>query len=182
MRILDDPADAAQRRRASESAARLYRSLSAIPECREMERKASDAGADARWGWVPLFDDGRSRAGFLFLESGKLVPLHDHPNAMAVMFVVSGRIEIVQCDALPGTDVPGRLPTSQSDLAVRWAGTLETGNGTFLTGAAGNIHGFIARSDTIVLDLFVASYPYDKRSWFVPAAAPPASGDPLPGI
>jgi len=158
---LDDPADPVQRQQAAMLAGRLHRSLSTFPSYRRQEGAVRNTAATGGpWGWLPLFDDGCSRAGLMFLERGKSVPLHDHPGAVAITLVVTGKIEIIQCDA--------DSEESKRDLTVRWEGRLKAGEATFLTVAAGNIHSFKAVEDCVVFDLFAISYPYEKRSWFIP--------------
>jgi len=171
MRGLDDPADPLQRQQAAVLAGQLHRSLSSLPSYQRLERSArGSAPAGSPWRWRPLLDDSRSRAGLMYLEGGKYVPLHNHPGAMAITLVVSGKVEVVQCDMDENCDDPQDNGQIERDLTVRWCGSLEAGEATFLTGAAGNIHSFTALADTLIFDLFAVSYSFEKRSWFIPEA------------
>lgn len=173
LRGLVDPADPVQRKQAAVLVGQLRQSLLSLPSYQRLERATCcSAPAGPLWNWQPLLDDSRSRAGLMFLEAGKYVPLHNHPGAMAITLVLSGKVEIVQCDIDENFRDPEGGGQVERDLTVRWCGSLEAGEATFLTGAAGNIHALTALTDTLILDLFAVSYPSETRSWFVPETRP----------
>lgn len=168
---LDDPADPVQRKQAAVLVEQLRRLLSSLPSYQRLERATCcSAPAGPLWNWQPLLDDSRSRAGLMYLEAGRYVPLHNHPGAMAITLVLSGKVEVLQCDVDENCGGPQDNGQIERNLTVRWCGRLEAGEATFLAGAAGNIHSFKALADTLIFDLFPISYSFEKRSWFIPEA------------
>ena len=170
---LDNPGNSLQRSRASAAVGRLHEALAPLSRYRElMDAVTSGPSAGLPWGWKPLLDDECTQAGLLYLEAGKTVPLHDHPEGAAALRVISGRIDIIQGDPVPETS--GGDAVSPCKFPIRWSGALSRGTGTFFTASKGNIHTFMARTDTLLLDVFFTPYEYARRSWFVAEKPSPA--------
>ena len=115
------------------------------------------------WLWQRLTRESGIKGGVLNIEQGEDIPLHDHPGATGMVRVLSGEVEVWQCDPPPATGedqvvlerVPHRI--------------LPPGDTAVLSPNSGNIHALRARSKTCrMLDYFIPPYVRRERNWFLP--------------
>lgn len=114
------------------------------------------------WLWNRLIKEQKINAGILTV-SRKPVPLHDHPDAIGMLRILSGTVDIRQYDRIGG------ISPDNTTLTLKHKQRLHEGDVAVLTPEIGNIHTLESVSDTCsMLDLFIPPYKKRDRHWYQP--------------
>lgn len=122
------------------------------------------------WGWMPLQDKPGIRTGLLMLRAGQRIPVHDHPDSVAVSLLLSGR-GIVSTFQVP------EVVRSGAVLSLRVLGRrlVNPGRSGLALPALGNAHALSALIDSVFLEIIVSPRRPTHRHWYFPAGHEPSS-------
>lgn len=136
--------------------------------CRQIENQL--------WSYQHLITTNLLQIGLLTLYQDTSVPLHDHPGAYGIQYVISGKVHIQQYQHTSDTEL------KQSILALEKVAenSLIKDEVSIFQPLAGNIHCLKSISKRSVL-LSIVIHPYSSRdrSWYFPIRGLPASKDVL---
>jgi len=119
------------------------------------------------WLWQRLVKERELNGGILHLESQNQVPLHDHPQAIGMLRILSGEAEVWQFDKI-ATRISSD-GTRQATLQLLSHKILKPGDTAILTPAKGNIHTIKSITPQCsMLDFFIPPYRKNERSWYTP--------------
>lgn len=114
------------------------------------------------WLWQRLFKQQHIKGGILNIENDQIVQLHDHPNAIGMVRIISGETEVWQYD-LHHVD-QGNALLKRVNHTV-----LKAGDMAVLTPDKGNIHALLANTPSCrMLDFFIPPYDQSQRHWYKP--------------
>lgn len=100
---------------------------------------------------VPIFSSDQIGISLFFLSKGTGFPLHDHPEMIAMSYLLKGTIHCRNADI---------ISVKRTHIEAREVRN-EVINGPSLltlTPEAGNLHSLTAREDCILLDVFLPNY------------------------
>ena len=114
---------------------------------------------------VLLFENHNIKASLVILENGRSLPLHDHPGASGMMFVVDGSVNICHCNAEP------LKPGQPLSLNVVQKNTLEKNDVSWFTANEKNIHSIEAVSPrALLLVIHTPVFSSQQQSYYFPLA------------
>ncbi|MBL4761880.1 MAG: hypothetical protein JKY93_04175 [Gammaproteobacteria bacterium] len=140
----------------------LHSQLGTLPEYQSAMQSVSLESHES-WRSHSLHHDEKLKAGFLRVEAGQSLPLHDHPNSFGIMLVISGRLQLKQFTRV--IEPYARL----ARLAEHSDVLLEKGDCSILCPVYGNVHTLQSfEQPVIVLDLIISNSYAEERHWYVP--------------
>jgi len=120
------------------------------------------------WLWQRLMKQHNINGGILNIDNEQLVQLHDHPGAMGMVRIISGKAEVWQYDEITH---PKQNTKQMSELSLVSRKILYPGDTAVLTPDKGNIHALRSvTKECRMLDFFIPPYQLSQRSWFEPLA------------
>ena len=119
------------------------------------------------WLWQRLMKQHNINGGILNIDNEQMIPLHDHPGAMGMVRIISGKAEVWQYDEI--TNPKQNSAQMVTELALVSRKILYPGDTAVLTPDKGNIHALRSvTKECRMLDFFIPPYQVSQRSWFEP--------------
>lgn len=115
------------------------------------------------WLWNRLYKKPKMLGGILTIGDD-IVPLHDHPGAVGMVRIISGRVKVWQFEIFKNNKDNSTATLKLINLTV-----LNPGDTAYLTPEFGNIHALQALGgECSMLDFFIPPYNRSKRNWYEP--------------
>ena len=128
------------------------------------------------WSYQHLNTTKLLQIGLLTLYQDTGVPLHDHPGAYGIQYVISGKVHIKQYQHTSDAEVKQSI-TALEKVAEN---SLITDEVSIFQPFVGNIHQLNSISKrSVLLNMVLHPYQSQERSWYFPIASLPTSKEVL---
>ncbi len=115
------------------------------------------------WLWNRLYKQSKMLGGILTIGD-EMVPLHDHPGAVGMVRIVSGRARVWQFEVFKDNK-----DNKEATLKLINSTILNPGDTAYLSPNFGNIHALQALGgECSMLDFFIPPYNRSERNWYEP--------------
>ncbi len=128
------------------------------------------------WSYQHLHTTNLLQIGLLTLYQDTSVPLHDHPGAYGIQYVISGKVHIQQYQHASDIEVKQSIAALEKVADNR----LIKDEVSIFQPLAGNIHCLKSISKrSVLLSMVIHPYGSRERSWYFPIRGLPASKEVL---
>lgn len=127
--------------------------------------------------WHPILASTKVDCGLMTVSPGWTVPLHDHPGATGLLFLLAGSLTVEQFDRLSADNSATENPVH---LRLRQETTISPGEAVFHRAAEGNIHRLTAHGrPALTFSLHINSNRDSRRTWYLVRAESGCTGSDL---
>lgn len=112
---------------------------------------------------IPLFENSQIKASLVTIQTGKSLPLHDHPGASGTMMVIDGEVSIHHCNAEQSQN------GSPLTLEVIETTNLLRGQVSWFTDSEKNIHSIGTETHrAVLLIIHTPGFSAHQQSFYFP--------------